>query len=43
MINSKPTKEQEDQLKKLKEKPLPPDVRKAVDEKLKNINKPINK
>lgn len=42
-MSDKPTKEQEDQLKKLKQKPLPADVKKSVDEKLKNINKPINK
>lgn len=42
-MSEKPTKEQEDQLKKLKEKNLPDNVKKAVEEKLKNINKPIKK
>lgn len=34
---------QEEQLKKLKDKPLPEHIEKSVDQKLKNINKPINK
>ena len=42
-MSNKPTKEQEDQLKKLKEKPLPDHIKKSVDEKLKYINKPIKK
>lgn len=33
----------EAELKKLKEKPLPDNIRKSVDQKLKQINKPLNK
>jgi hypothetical protein len=42
-MSNKSTKDQEDQLKKLKEKQLPADVQKSIDEKLKYINKPIKK
>lgn len=42
-MSDKSTKDQEEQLKKLKEKSLPEHIKKSVDEKLKHIKKPFNK
>lgn len=43
MEAEKDKNQQEEQLKKLKEKPLPEHIKKSVDEKIKHTQKPFNK
>lgn len=43
MADNKDKNPQEEQLKRLKEKPLPEEIRKSVDEKIKRVQKPFNK
>jgi hypothetical protein len=42
-MNDQKQKEQIEKLNKLKEKPLPDHIKKSIDEKQKNITKPLNK
>lgn len=43
MADNKNKNQQEEQLKKLKEKSLPENIRKSVDDKIKHLKKPFNK
>jgi len=42
-MNDKTKQEQIDKLKQLKDKPLPENIKKSIDEKQKHIAKPFNK